>query len=180
MKVMTIALAGLLGLAALQPAQAQFTIPQGPFANSQAVAAWWNANNTSGVKTQVLYNGRKIYERLAGFNPNIVVKYYQCNQTNDVRTYCGHTLDGFTTSDGLIDRIDTINGTRAALADSDIYVDEVLIRPLTVPGPAPSKKYFLISCKGDATIREPTGNVYYRVRAWTPTFNPPYAGHCYP
>ncbi|MGO1072746.1 hypothetical protein [Lysobacter sp. CA199] len=181
MKGIAIALAGLMGLAALQPAQAQFSIPHGPFANSQAVAAWWNANNSSSVKTQVFYNGKKIYQRLEGFNPPIIVKYYQCNQTNDVRTLCGHSLDAFTTSDAVVDRIDTINGARPALADSDIYLDNVLVRPLTVPGPVPpDKKYYLMTCKGDASILEPAGNTYYRVRGWTPTFNPAYLGHCYP
>lgn len=180
MKGIVTALAGLLCLAALQPAHAQFTIPAGPFADSQAVADWWNANNTTTVKTQVFYNGKKIYERATGFNPAIIVKYYQCKQTNDVRALCGHRLDGFTTQEALIDRIDTQDGTRAAIADADIYLDNVLVRPLTVPSPVPpNTKYYLISCMGAPSIREPSGNTYYRVRGWTPSFNPVYLGQCY-
>ncbi|MEH6414536.1 hypothetical protein [Pseudomonas sp. CGJS7] len=177
MKAMTLALAGLLGLAALQPAHAQFTIPNGPFANQQAVADWWNANNTSGAVTQIFYNGKKIYEKRNGFGPALIVKYFQCKQTNDVRSRCGHHLDAFARADWLIDQIETRNGTRPATTDSDIYLDGVL----QVDDPsmnAPSGKY-LITCKGDPSFREPGGNTYFIVRGWVPDFSPPYIGRCY-
>lgn len=177
MKIVAIALAGLLGLAALQPAHAQFTIPNGPFADEQAVVNWWNANNTSGAVTQVFYNGRKVYQRPTGFGPALIVKYYRCKQTLDVRTRCGHHLDAFSREDWLIDQIDTLNGTRPALSDSDIYLDNQLYRAYTTP--TRRATYGLIGCKGEPSYREPGGISYFVVSGYSPDFSPPYVGKCF-
>lgn len=131
MKIAAIALAGLLGLAALQPAHAQFAVPSGPFADKQALANWWNANNSQSALTQVFHNGKLAYSR-TGFGPGLVVKYYSCSTTGDVRRQCGRKTDPATSMSELIDRIDTESGSRPALADRDIFLDGVLYRPRTV------------------------------------------------
>lgn len=176
MKFVAIAVAGLLGLAALQPAQAQFAVPGGPFADKQALVNWWNANNTQSAITQVFHNGKLVYSR-SGFGPALVVKYYGCAITSDVRRQCGNKVDGASALGELIDRIDTNSGAHPAIANIDVYLDGALYRPYTV---APKQfAYYVLTCKGDPSYYEPAGNKYYVVRGWAPPISPVYMGRCY-
>lgn len=176
MKAITLALAGLLGLAALQPAQAQFAVPPGPFASQQALTNWWNVNNTSGMVTEVFFNGRKVYDKPTGFGPALVAAYYSCSLTNDVRMYCNRPSDGATRLDYLIDLYDTGIGTRPATADKDIYLDGQLVRAHTTPSRA--GEVYLLKCLGDPSRRG--GFYYYKLHRVFPDFSPPYIGKCYP
>ncbi|QWF19251.1 hypothetical protein [Lysobacter capsici] len=175
MKAITLALAGLLGLAALQPAHAEFVIPAGPFANEQALVAWWNANNSSGLVTEVFLNGRKVYDKPTGWGPAMVAPYYLCAATQDVRARCNSTLDGSTRLDTLIDLFDTGVGTRPALADTDIYLGADLVRPFTTP--SRRAQVFLIRCLGDSSRRG--GFYYYKFHHIIPDFGPPISHGCY-
>ncbi|MGO4260658.1 hypothetical protein [Lysobacter sp. TAB13] len=169
MKAISLVAAAVLGLAAVSPAQAQFTIPAGPFANEQALVAWWNANNTSGMVTEVFLNGRKVYDKPTGFGPAMVAPYYLCELTQDVRARCNSTLDGSTRLDWLIDQFDTGVGTRPALADTDIYLDNQLVRPFATP--TRRAQVFLLKCTGDYSRRG--GFNYYKFSYLFPGFGPP-------
>lgn len=88
----------------------------GPFANVNALKAYWNSAGGGG-HTEIFVNGQEVLD-IPGFNPSFVKQYFSCSGTGDIRVDCNDLHDG---AEFLGDLVSTIPASAKIWLNGSLY-----------------------------------------------------------
>lgn len=140
----------------------QAVTSDGPFANEQALDAFWAANAPANVATQIFLNGKVSFIQ-NGFGPPDTQAYFACASGGIYSVCPTGWSDGFWSFQTLESRIPASAGVRK---------DGKLVR-------SGSQIYDVTTCPGQTSPFGSTGR-YFRVLSIENGFSPPYTASCYP